>query len=101
MFLTDWLVTNWPEIAGAVTAGFAFAVALAKLTPSKADDEFLASLYAKFGALTAFLPLPRISETAKAVVAADKAAVALDKAAEVAAEKAAAVDAAKAKTASK
>lgn len=73
MFIIDWLVANWAEISGAAVAGYAFAVAVAKLTPTKADDELLASLYAKFGAVMAILPLPAASTVAKAAVAADKA----------------------------
>jgi hypothetical protein len=88
MFILDWIVGNWPEIVGAATAGFAFAVAVAKLTPTTADDELLANLYAKFGALSAFLPLPKITDTAKAIAVADKAAAKADAAAADAAAKA-------------
>lgn len=73
MFIIDWVVANWAGIVGAFTAGYAFAVAVAKLTPTKADDELLASLYGKFGAILAILPLPAASTVAKAAVAADKA----------------------------
>lgn len=89
MFIIDWLVANWAEIVAAATAGFGFAVAVAKLTPTKADDEFLASLYEKFGALTAFLPLPKINDTAKAIAVANKAAAKADAAVADAAAKAA------------
>lgn len=97
MFIVDWLSANWPEVFGAFTAGFAFAVAVAKLTPTKTDDEFLASLYAKLGPLLALLPLPKVTELAKAVAVADKAAAVAEKAAETAEAKAVAVEAAEAK----
>lgn len=96
MFVLDYLASNWELIFGFLTALYAAAVAGAKLTPTQADDEFLASLYAKFGALSAFIPIPRISTTAKAIVAADKAALVLDKAAADAAAKASAAETAKA-----
>lgn len=102
MFIVDWLVSNWPEIIGAATAGFGFAVAVAKLTPTQADDELLASLWTKFGAFSSFLPVPKISDTAKAIAVADIAAAKADKAAAVAVELAdVAAEKAAAKTASK
>jgi hypothetical protein len=101
MFLIDWLVANWTEIAGAAAAGYAFAVAVAKLTPTTADDDVLASLHGKFGAILAILPLPAVSPVAKALSASAKADAALDKAALTAAAKAEAVDVAKSKASEK
>lgn len=99
MFIVDYVTTNWELISGAFIAGYAFAVAIAKLTPTKADDDFLASLYEKFGVVLKFLPLPGATPVAKAVVVADKAASVAEqaavKAADAVAAKAATVDKAK------
>lgn len=40
----DWITTNWPEILTAASTTVAAASAIAALTPTPADDGFLAIL---------------------------------------------------------
>lgn len=47
MFIFDWVAANWAEIMGAFGAGYAFALAVVKLTPTKKDDEILETVAEK------------------------------------------------------
>lgn len=49
MIIVDWLMANWLEVSAAFAAGYAFALSIAKLTPTTIDDEILAALEKFFG----------------------------------------------------
>ena len=57
MFILDWLVANLAEITAAFAAGYAFALAVVKLTPTKADDEALEAIHAKVVELAKVVPV--------------------------------------------
>lgn len=57
MFIVDWLLANLVEITAAFGAGYAFALAVVKLTPTKADDDALEAVHAKVVELSKAVPI--------------------------------------------
>jgi hypothetical protein len=56
MFILDWLLANIPGILAAFAAGYAFALTVVKLTPTKKDDEALEAVREKLEELNKVLP---------------------------------------------
>lgn len=57
MFILDWLLANLVEITAAFGAGYAFALAVVKLTPTKKDDEALEAIHARVVELSRVVPI--------------------------------------------
>ncbi len=47
----EWIITHWTEIAGVAAAFVLFFDRVAKMTPTKRDDEMVSKLYRLFAAL--------------------------------------------------